>query len=335
MKPAPPRHRILAVDDDPDALAFFGQVLADAGYDVLCHADLAGARAALANQPLDLVLTDLYLDGNALGYEVAEMARAKQPPVPVILVTGNPTLEGAHEAIRSQVRQIVVKPCPPETLLSACRWAIDEWSIRRRNERLQAQLRVLTDIVPRCIEVNDPMTAGHSERVVGYSETLARHCRLDESEYEALRLASLLHDVGKIGIPQSILGKEGPLTPDEREVVKRHPKMGYEILAPLEGHERARRWVYQHHERWDGKGYPERLAGEEVELPGRILVLAEVFDALRSTRSYKQAWEVPRIVDFFRDQAGKHFDPDLAHLVADGLERSGLSFFSNQPGHLF
>jgi putative two-component system response regulator len=134
--------------------------------------------------------------------------------------------------------------------------------------------------------------------------------------------------VGKIGIPNRILCKEGPLTSDEREVIKQHPQMGYEILAPLEDSDDVRRWVYQHHERWDGRGYPDGLAGDAVALPGRILILAEVYDALAEARSYKAAWDNNRIVEFFRAESGKHFDPDLAHLVADGLAQHGKRFFA-------
>ena len=118
-------------------------------------------------------------------------------------------------------------------------------------------------------------------------------------------------------------------------MINRHPQMGYEVLEGLTEHENVRNWVYQHHERWDGKGYPNKLAGEEVALPGRILVLAEVYDALAEVRSYKPAWPLPKICAFFRAEAGKQFDPDLAHLVADGLEQRGKSFFSAQKGMLF
>jgi len=97
----------------------------------------------------------------------------------------------------------------------------------------------------------------------------------------------------------------------------------------------VRTWVYQHHERWDGKGYPNGLGGEEVALPGRILILAEVYDALAEERSYKPAWPVAKIVALFREQAGQHFDPELARLVADGLERSGKRFFAPQSDQLF
>jgi len=329
------RQRILAVDDDPESLALIEALLSRAGYDVVTHADLESARGALQSDDYDLVLTDLYLGEERLGYEIAELALARKPRLPVILVTGRPSVTNAHDAIRSRVSDIMVKPVDGVGLVSSCRRAIDEWAIRRRNEELQAQVDILTEVLPRCIEANDPRTRGHSERVVGLADRLAERCRLAAEERQALRLASLLHDVGKIGIPQSILGKEGPLTSEERAVIETHPRVGFEILKPLDGEDLARQWVYQHHERWDGRGYPEGLAGEDVAVGGRILILAEVFDALASARSYKPAWEIPKIVDFFRTQAGKHFDPDLAHLVADGLEAEGSRFFANQPSTLF
>jgi putative nucleotidyltransferase with HDIG domain len=185
------------------------------------------------------------------------------------------------------------------------------------------------------IEAKDPTTSGHSERVAHYVDRLARRCGVGAEERESLRLAGLLHDVGKIGVPGAILCKEGPLAPAERELIERHPAVGYEILAGLEGCEDARLWVYQHHERWDGAGYPNRLAGEDVALPGRILILAEVYDALAEARSYKPAWPIEKIVAVFRAEAGKHFDPDLSHLVADGLEAEGRRFFAPGPDLLF
>jgi len=190
-------------------------------------------------------------------------------------------------------------------------------------------------VLPRTIEMKDPTTSGHAARVVGYTDSLAARCGVSDEDRVSLRLAALLHDIGKIGIPDHILTKPGPLTKEETDVVRLHPAMGYEVLAPLQDHDNVRTWVYQHHERWDGQGYPRGLHGEEVALPGRILVLAEVYDALAEQRSYKPAWPVPKIVALFRDQAGKHFDPQLAGMVADGLEKMGSRFFAPSPDLLF
>lgn len=329
------RARVLVIDDQAEDLGFVRDILARDGYEVTCVTDMAQARLTLLNGSFSLVVTDLYLGDEGLGYEVAMTARAMRPPIPVLLLTAHPSFDNAREALRSQIFMIITKPIDVPSLLSACRRAITETEIRRRNEKLEAQNRVMAGVLPRAIEAKDPTTRGHADRVVHYVESLARKCGVSEGDMEDLRMAALLHDVGKIGIPSSILRKEGPLTRDERDIIQRHPALALEILEDLEDSDRVLQWIYQHHERWDGKGYPEGLVGDQVALPGRILILAEVFDALAEARSYKPAWPVEQIVGFFRNEAGRHFDPDLAHLVADGLERQHKRFFAADPASLF
>lgn len=325
---------VLIVDDEPDLVSAMAATLAGAELDSFATSSHTEAKNALATGRFDLVLTDLYLGDNALGTEIADLAQAHHPPIPVVLLTGRPTLTNARDAIRSRVAELLVKPVAPHELVDACRRTMDRAATLRRAEQLATQNRVLASVLPRAIEAKDPTTRGHSDRVVRYADVLAQRCGVGAAERDSLRLASQLHDVGKIGIPEAILCKEGPLTADEREVIKRHPQMGYEILAPLEGDDNVRRWVYEHHERWDGRGYPCGLVGDEVALPGRILILAEVYDALAEARSYKRAWEMEKIVELFRHEAGQHFDPQLSHMVADGLENQGKRFFA-PDGMLF
>jgi putative two-component system response regulator len=327
--------RVLLVDDEADVLLGLRRILEAAGYRVTCATSLAEAAGTMRRERFQLVLTDLYLGSTELGVQIAEVARECRPSPPVVVLTGRPTFGGAQEALRRNVADIVVKPVDPQALLATCRRVIHDTELARRNLELESANRVLTTVLPRTIEIKDPTTSGHAARVIGYTDTLARRCGVSEEDRASLRLAALLHDIGKIGIPDQILQKPGALTPDEFDVIKRHPAMGYEVLAGLDGHEDVRTWVYQHHERWDGKGYPNGLGGEEVALPGRILILAEVYDALAEERSYKPAWPVAKIVALFREQAGKHFDPELAGLVADGLERSGKRFFAPQADQLF
>ncbi|MBK8975219.1 MAG: response regulator [Planctomycetes bacterium] len=318
--------RALIVDDDALTLETLQSILAGAGFDAVCADDVQAGRDRLRSQPFDVVLTDLYLAGGS-GYEIAAAARALQPRAPVVMLTGRPSFGAAAEALRSNVREIVVKPIDAQILVATCERAIRTAEMERRTRELETQNRVLTSVLPRLIEAKDPTTSGHSERVVQYVDRLAQRCGIEESDREMLRLAALLHDIGKIAVPQSILCKDGPLAAEERAVIMCHPQVGHDVLAGLEGCDPVRRWVLQHHERWDGRGYPNGLAGEEVDLPGRILILAEVYDALAEARSYKPAWPLLDIVEFFRNQAGKHFDPCLAMLVADGLEREGRAFF--------
>jgi putative two-component system response regulator len=326
---------VLLVDDEADVLLGLRCALEGAGYVVTCASSLRQAVQAMRSDRFHLVLTDLYLGDRDLGLEIAEVARERRPHTPVVVLTGRPSFDGAQEALRSHIAEMVVKPVETSQLLATCRRVIHDTELGRRNAELESINHVLTSVLPRTIEMKDPTTSGHAARVVGYTDVLARRCGVSTEDRASLRLAALLHDVGKIGVPDHILRKPGALTADEMEIVKRHPAMGYEVLADLEEHENVRTWVYQHHERWDGQGYPNGLVGEEVALPGRILVLAEVYDALAEQRSYKPAWPIPKIVTLFREQAGRQFDPELANLVADGLERSGYRFFAPGPDLLF
>lgn len=327
--------RVLVVDDDPDVLDAVAAILSSAGFSVACLKSAAQAKRALATQTFHLVLTDLYLEPEGLGFEIASAATECQPPVPAILLTGRPSFDSAQEAMRQHFHEMVVKPLHPGELLAACRRVIQNQAMLRRQADLMAQNRILAHILPRAIEAKDPTTSGHAERVITYADELAIRCGVSAKDRDSLRMAALLHDIGKIAVPEQILCKNGPLTSEEREVIKRHPQVGYEILSPIRDSEDIRTWVYQHHERWDGRGYPNNLRGEEVALPGRILILAEVYDALAEARSYKAPWEPKQIAEYFREQAGQHFDPELAHLVADGVERQGRRFFMPKNGQLF
>lgn len=331
----PSRHHVLLVDDEADVLLGLHNTLAHAGYRVTTACGAREGVARLREQSFDLVLTDLYLGETELGFAVADAANRCRPQVPVILLTARPSFDRAQEAMQNRVSAIVVKPVDSQLLLDSCAGLIRETRLQRRNSELETANRVMATVLPRTIEIKDPTTSGHAARVVDYTDRLATRCGVGEADRASLRMAALLHDIGKIGVPDSILTKPGPLTTDEMEVVKRHPRMGYEVLAGLQDHEDVRNWVYQHHERWDGKGYPNGLQGEEVALPGRILVLAEVYDALAEERSYKPAWPVAKISAFFRDQAGRQFDPDLANMVADGLDKVGRRFFGAGDGMLF
>jgi len=335
LRPGRGPQRVLLVDDEQDVLLGLRVILETAGFHVSCATNLRLAMATLQSETFHLVLTDLYLGDTDLGYQIAEVARTHKPCTPVIVLTGRPSFDGAQEALRSHVADIVVKPVEAGALLATCWRVIQETELARRNQELETANRVLISVLPRTIEMKDPTTSGHAARVVGYTDSLARRCGVSDEDRVSLRLAALLHDIGKIGIPDHILTKPGPLTKEEVDVVKLHPAMGYEVLAPLEDHDNVRTWVYQHHERWDGLGYPRGLAGEDVALPGRILVLAEVYDALAEERSYKPAWPTSKIVDLFREQAGRHFDPDLAKMVADGLEKMGSRYFAAANDLLF
>jgi response regulator RpfG family c-di-GMP phosphodiesterase len=180
------------------------------------------------------------------------------------------------------------------------------------------------DIVYRlgeAMETRSRETGNHVKRVAEYSHVIAEAYGFRNEEVELIKLASPLHDVGKIGIPDSVLNKPGKLEPDEWDVMKNHSQIGYEMLKS--SNRRILRAgaiiANEHHEKWDGSGYPRGLKGENIHIYGRITAVADVFDALGSWRCYKEPWELDRILDYFREQRGAHFEPKLADILLDRL----------------
>jgi len=166
-------------------------------------------------------------------------------------------------------------------------------------------------------------TGYHVTRVAKYSEILALHYGLSKKEAEMLKQASPMHDIGKVAIPDAILNKPARFTPEERKIMDTHAELGYEMLKsskrPLL--KTAAIVAYQHHEKWDGTGYPNHLKGEDIHIYGRITALADVFDALGSHRVYKKAWDDERIFKLFKEEKGKHFDPKLIDIFFDNLDK--------------
>jgi putative two-component system response regulator len=330
-------YRVLVVEDEVDLGHRLCRYLETRGLQVVFASSLEKALAILRQGPrIDLAITDIYLaedEPAAGGHRIAAACRGLVPPVPVILLTGRPSLDAALEGLREHACDLLTKPLSLAQVHQRAIKAIEEGRLRRRLTELEEVNRLLSSILPNAIEAKDPLTRGHSDRVADYAAGLGLRCRLAPEESHDLRLAAMLHDVGKIGVPEAILTKPGPLTAAERREMQKHPEIGHRILEPLQHLPCVRDWVFQHHERWDGRGYPRGLAKEEVELPGRILILAEVFDALATARSYKEAWPKEKVADYFEEEAGGQFDPELARIVAEGIRRHGTRFFrAGTPG---
>jgi len=178
-------------------------------------------------------------------------------------------------------------------------------------EDQQAMFLGTLEALTASIDAKDRYTCGHSERVAMLAARLARAMGMGDAQAERVRICGLVHDVGKIGVPEHVLGKPGRLTDEEFEVIKLHPEIGHRILRDIPLFEDVLPGVLHHHERWDGRGYPGGLAGEDIPLYGRILALADSFDAMSSTRTYRKAMDRQQVMDQIRDGAGVQFDPDL------------------------
>ncbi|MNI10436.1 Cyclic di-GMP phosphodiesterase response regulator RpfG [compost metagenome] len=171
-------------------------------------------------------------------------------------------------------------------------------------------------------ETRSQETGYHVKRVAEYSRLLALKYGLSEEVAEIIRLASPMHDVGKVGIPDAILNKPGKLTAEEFEIIKTHAKLGHEMLkhSSKQVLNAAAIIALQHHEKYDGTGYPSNLKGEEIHIYGRITALADVFDALCSDRVYKKAWELDRVLELLKEERGKHFDPQIVDIFLNHKE---------------
>lgn len=190
------------------------------------------------------------------------------------------------------------------------------------NDAIKQAHRDLVHKLSSVTKFKDKETQNHIIRVGLYCSVLAKELGWSEERLELIQLAAPMHDIGKVGIPDHILLKEGALDPDEREVIKRHSANGYEILQGADSTllQTAARIAIQHHEKWNGEGYPCGLAGEEISIEGRMTALADVFDALTSARPYKEPWPFDKALEYIASEKGKHFDPNLAQLFIDKAE---------------
>jgi putative nucleotidyltransferase with HDIG domain len=194
--------------------------------------------------------------------------------------------------------------------------AVDNALLFNNLERANTDLTLAYDATiegwSQALELRDRETQGHTKRVTDLTMRLARAMQVDEAKLQHVRRGTLLHDIGKMGIPDEILRKPGPLDEGEWEIMRQHPKYAYDMLLPISYLRPALDIPYCHHEKWDGSGYPRGLKGEEIPLPARIFAVVDVFDALTSDRPYREAWSRERALEYIREQTGKHFDPKVA-----------------------
>jgi putative two-component system response regulator len=325
------RRRILVVDDEPSNLNLMRQILKD-GYDLAFAKSGVDALHSLRMKPADLILLDVMMPGMD-GYEVCATLKAdpRTRGIPIIFCTalGDSLDEvkgfelGAVDYITKPVRPVVVKARVGTHLALYDQSRAFEAQIRITSKDLiDSRLQAL-QMLGRAAEYKDNETGLHVVRMSNYAELLAKADGWPEEECELIKHAAPMHDIGKIGIADQILMKPGPLTAAEFAEIKRHPEIGSRIIGELGQNSRlfalASSIALTHHEKWDGTGYPNGLRGEDIPLHGRIVALADVFDALTSRRPYKQPWPLDKTIEFLQAQASRHFDPRLVDLFVSRL----------------
>lgn len=329
--------KILIVDDQPANVTLIEKMLDIDGYiNVISTTDPTQVESIYMEQNSDLILLDLNMP-EMDGYQVLAKIREVDPDYPpIIVLTAQSDRESRIKALGLGARDFLAKPFDRVELMTRIRNMLEvrimTSAIKNQNKILDEMVRVRTQELNdtrlevirrlgRAAEYRDDMTGFHIIRMSRYSQLLGLAAGMDKVEAEMLLNASPMHDIGKIGIPDHVLLKPGKLDPEEWKIMQTHVDIGVEILSGSDSELMAiaAEVAQNHHEKWDGSGYPRTLAGEDIPLTGRVVALADVFDALTTKRPYKKAWSIEDTVEFLKEQSGKHFEPRLVKLFLEIL----------------
>ena len=311
------RPQLLVVDDEPANLQVLRHILQE-DYRLLFAKDGAKALELAAREKPELILLDVMMPGMT-GYQVCAQLKAtpSTSAIPVIFVTALADVEDEAQGFAVGAVDYITKPVSPAIVKARVRTHL---SLVRVEELRETRLQIVQRL-GLAAEYKDNETGLHVIRMSHYSRVLALAAGFSEAQAEELLNAAPMHDVGKIGIPDAVLRKPGKLDGEEWEVMKQHAQIGADIIGehPSGLLRMAREIALNHHEKWDGSGYPRGIGGAEIPVEARIIAIADVFDALTSERPYKKAWPVEEAVQLLREQSGRHFDPELVELFLGQL----------------
>jgi response regulator RpfG family c-di-GMP phosphodiesterase len=322
MAVAAPKANILVVDDEPQVCLLIADGLACKGLACQTCSDPVQAMQQIRDEAFGVIICDISMP-TVSGMDLLAHARRCHPACRVILVTGVSSTRFLADALRLGAYDYFQKPFDIERLSESVHRALTDEiagqgltmraarAIQQESLLSQSSLEAIAALV-HAVEAKDPYTRKHSEQVTFYAANLAEKAHLPENLIESIRVASLLHDVGKIGVPDSILTKPGQLTEQEFAEIRKHPVIGARIVEKVSLLACETPLVRHHHERWDGKGYPDGLAGEDIPIGARVICVADSIDAMLMLRTYKRAYSIEEMLQELRHCAGHQFDPDLA-----------------------
>ncbi|RIX48324.1 MAG: two-component system response regulator [Rhodocyclales bacterium GT-UBC] len=317
-----PKQSVLVVDDTPDNIDLLTEVLSD---DYRIRVATSGEKAlkiVYSDEPPDLILLDIMMPGLS-GLEICRRLKANpdRRRIPIIFVTAMSSVEDEKLGLELGAVDYITKPISPPIVRARVRTHLALYDQTRElermvNQRTQELLTTRQQIIRRlgrAAEFKDNETGNHVLRMSHYARLIAEAHGLGQAAASIIFNTAPMHDIGKIGIPDAILLKPGKLDAAEWKIMHQHPIMGAEIIGKHENEllESARIIALSHHEKWDGSGYPQGLKGEEIPLEGRIVAIADVFDALVSVRPYKAAYSVDYSLSLMENDTGRHFDPEL------------------------
>ena len=343
--------RVLAVDDEPAAAKLLALILAPPAFHCTTASTAEEAFVALHRESFDAVISDLQMPGLS-GMEVLTEVRHHHPHMAFLVTTGVDDVDVAVRAMRSGADDYLVKPLRESAVVASIENALRkrrleqevenyrqhlEEMVAERTQQLQSALKQIEQsyedtlqALGAAIDLRDNGTAGHSQRFCRYSLEIARAMGWQEKELGSLARGAYLHDIGKLGVPDGILLKPGPLTAEERKLMQRHSQIGFDLIKDIPFLADAAEIVFMHHERFDGSGYPRGLKGEEILLSARVFAIADTLDAITSDRPYQRASSFESAQGTIRRLSGTAFDPQVVGIFLNIPENIWPTIARNQ-----
>jgi putative two-component system response regulator len=328
---------VLIVDDEASIRRLVTAKLTGAGYQCIEAGNAEQAWQQLVGHPVSLVLLDIKMPGKT-GIELLPEIKARFPDTAVVMATAVADVATGIECMQHGAYDYITKPFDLEDMLQSVRRALEKRRLEIENREYQTHLqdkvaeqagRIRASFfnairaLNNALEARDKYTSGHSQRVTDLAAAITRSMGLSPETIDSIVVAGMVHDIGKIGITEAILNKPSALTEAEFEEIKKHPEIGERILAPVAADEEILKYVRGHHERWDGKGYPDGLAGEQIPLGARILAVADAFEAMTSERPYRKALSPEVAFAEIERCKGAQFDPKIAEIMLQSRKGAG------------
>ena len=322
---------ILVVDDDTSNLRIANRILSGEGMRVSCLKSGEDAMRLLQQNRPDLILLDIHMPGMD-GFETIAAIRKEEATadIPVIFLTADDDSNTEKRGLEAGAMDFIKKPFVPEVLLLRVRHILELIRLQRdlayeverktqeimcQHERLERITRQIIRTLSGAIDTKDTYTNGHSTRVADYSKEIARRAGFSDKMQDDIYMMGLLHDVGKIGIPDAIINKPAKLTDEEYAIIKKHPVMGEKILKNITEFPKLGAGARWHHERYDGKGYPDGISVQDIPQEARIIAVSDAYDAMTSRRSYRDVLPQSKVVAEMQRGKGTQFDPDFADIM--------------------
>ena len=339
--------KILVVDDERSIRSTFEIFLSKEGHEIFLAEDANNAERITDEQDLDLIITDIIMP-KMTGIDLLTAVKAKKPDIPIIIMTGEPTVDTAKEAVKNDANDYLIKPVSKDNLMKATRYALEkkklidektkleientkyrenlENLVKQRTAALQQAINGTIETIIKILEYKDPYTAGHERRVGALSLAIAKKMELSEEEQKRIYFAGYLHDIGKLLVPSEILSKPGKLTEGEFGVIKEHVKSGYELTKEIDLSRPIADLILQHHERLDGSGYPNGTKGSEIQLGAMILAVSDVIEAMTAHRPYRPGFGVEIALEEIKSNAGILYDKEVSKAAIELFEKDKYDF---------